>query len=145
MERIYTDALSSDDDKVLTTARVAEAYRIYQATQNQSQKTATDPGANVSKNTLSTQANISPDISPLIQKELNLYRGLIDTVLFKIENLLSHHTDVLSAEKKATLNLLYTTLRQTKNITNVAKLKQVGETALKKIGELEVEVIRKKG
>lgn len=146
IERIYTDVGSTDEDKMLTTARVAEAYKVYQSTtQSGVSKSHLEKTEEVKNTSSSSQPGISPDISPLIQKELALYRGLIDTVLFKIENLLSQHTDVLSPEKKATLNLLYSTLRQTKNITNVAKLKQVGETALKKIGELEVEVIRKKG
>lgn len=144
IERIYTDTTSTDEDKILTTARVAEAYRIYQSTQAPA-KSSLDSDKKTTSQTSSSKNEMSSDISPLIQKELTLYRWLIDTVLFKIENLLSQHTDVLSPEKKATLNLLYSTLRQTKNITNVAKLKQVWETALKKIGELEVEVIRKKG
>lgn len=145
IELIYTDPTSTDDDKILTTARVAEAYRLYQSTQSWAQKLPIEKDKTISTPSGNPRVSgASSDISPLIQKELALYRGLIDTVLFKIENLLSQHTDILSAEKKATLNLLYATIRQTKNITNVAKLKQVGETALKKIGELEVEVIRKK-
>jgi hypothetical protein len=86
---------------------------------------------------------LNDDLSPVLKKEIALYQWLIDTVLFKIENITSKYNDVLSSEKRATLQLLYGTLRQTKNITNIAKLKLVGETALKKIGELEVDIVRK--
>ena len=84
------------------------------------------------KKTGGTQS-LDDDLSPVLKKEIALYQGLIDTVLFKIENITSKYNDVLSSEKRATLQLLYSTLRQTKNITNIAKLKLVGETALKKI------------
>lgn len=147
IERIYTDIHSSDEDKLLVTAKVADAYHVYLE-----QKNAKTFIQNIWSNQLKTPdkqtggtQSLNDDLSPVLKKEIALYQWLIDTVLFKIENITSKYNDVLSSEKRSTLQLLYGTLRQTKNITNIAKLKLVGETALKKIGELEVDIVRKQG
>ncbi|MFO0763543.1 MAG: hypothetical protein U0518_01565 [Candidatus Gracilibacteria bacterium] len=147
IERIYTDIHSSDEDKLLVTAKVADAYHVYLEQKNTKtfiQNIGSNQSKTPEKKTGGTQS-LDDDLSPVLKKEIALYQGLIDTVLFKIENITSKYNDVLSSEKRATLQLLYSTLRQTKNITNIAKLKLVGETALKKIGELEVDIVRKQG
>ena len=145
IERIYTDIHSSDEDKLLVTAKVADAYNVYLEQKNSKtfiQNIWSNQSKTPEKETGGTQS-LNDDLSPVLKKEIALYQWLIDTVLFKIENITSKYNDVLSSEKRATLQLLYGTLRQTKNITNIAKLKLVGETALKKIGELEVDIVRK--
>lgn len=145
IERIYTDIHSSDEDKLLVTAKVADAYNVYLEQKNAKtfiQNIWSNQSKSSEKETGWTQS-LNDDLSPVLKKEIALYQWLIDTVLFKIENITSKYNDVLSSEKRATLQLLYGTLRQTKNITNIAKLKLVGETALKKIGELEVDIVRK--
>ena len=145
IERIYTDIHSSDEEKLLVTAKVADAYHVYLEQKNPKtfiQNIWSNQSKTPEKETGGTQS-LNDDLSPVLKREIALYQWLIDTVLFKIENITSKYNDVLSSEKRATLQLLYGTLRQTKNITNIAKLKLVGETALKKIGELEVDIVRK--
>lgn len=61
----------------------------------------------------------------------------------KIEFLLARHSAQLGEDRTFRLKELATQLRQLKNITNPDKLKIVGEAALDRIGQLEIELIEK--
>lgn len=71
------------------------------------------------------------------------YHALIEKIVVKIEFLLARHSDKFTEDRIFRLKELATQLRQLKNITNPDKLRIVGETALDRIGQLEIELIEK--
>ncbi|MBS9775357.1 hypothetical protein KGV52_01430 [Candidatus Gracilibacteria bacterium] len=75
-----------------------------------------------------------------LKKELLEATKLIDSVLKKIELIVTGESKVkVSIEQREKLQNIYRTLIKLKKSTNIAKLKAVGEKALTKIGELELQ------
>ncbi|MDD5769345.1 MAG: hypothetical protein PHE25_00105 [Candidatus Gracilibacteria bacterium] len=80
-----------------------------------------------------------------MKKELDYVYQIIDKVLIKLKNIIEKDNEkILGFEKKEKLKNLYSEIIKLKNSTNIQKLKQIGELALTKIGELELQVIETK-
>lgn len=74
-----------------------------------------------------------------LKKELDEHYKLIDFILKKIESIIIENTLNINTEQKEKLKELYNAIIKLKKSTNIAKLKQVWEKALLKIGALELE------
>lgn len=77
-----------------------------------------------------------------MQKKLNSISSLIEKVISKIEVLLSNNT-TLSEQKRDKLEKIYEKLVHIKWSTNIIKLQEIGELALVKIGEIELEILER--
>lgn len=71
------------------------------------------------------------------------YHGLIGRIAVKVEFLVANYPEQLGEDRVYRLKELISSLKQLKNIQNLNKLKMVGEAALEKIGQLEIELIEK--
>ncbi|MDD3646338.1 MAG: hypothetical protein PHH06_02925 [Candidatus Gracilibacteria bacterium] len=79
-----------------------------------------------------------------LKKELEETYKLIDFVLIKLNNIFEK--DVIkdiNHDKKEKLKNIYNSIIKIRNSTNISKLKEIGEIALIKIGELELELVEK--
>ncbi|PID86345.1 hypothetical protein CSB08_01120 [Candidatus Gracilibacteria bacterium] len=75
-----------------------------------------------------------------LKKELESNYHLIDLVLKKLSNILKDKKNYnIDSEKEFKLNEVYNNLLKFKKITNISKLKTIGELALIKIGKIELE------
>ena len=92
--------------------------------------------------TTQVQAAYSDISDTFIGKEIQKYYLLIDRILEKIENILNTYGQYIETERKGKLQDFLTVLKQLKNTTNIDKLRIVSESALIKIGELELELLR---
>ncbi len=128
---IYDNKNILEKDKIISTWKVKEAYKIYSE-----KKWLEKKEENVLEN-----KNI--ELPNFLKNELDYYYNLIDEVLFKIEYILNNFNKQIWPEKASKLDYLYNTLKQIKNITNINKLKIVWESALLKIWELQLDLISK--
>ena len=71
------------------------------------------------------------------------YHALIERISGKIEYLLANYSSQLGEDRTFRLKELVSSLKQLKNIANPDKLKLIGESALDRIGQLEIELIEK--
>lgn len=79
------------------------------------------------------------------KKELQEAYNIIGFVLIKLRNIIEWKIDEnISLEEKEKLTIIYNLLIKVKTSTNIAKLKEVWELALKKIGEIELKVLEDK-
>jgi len=79
-----------------------------------------------------------------LKKELDQTYRLIDFVLIKLKNVLEKADDKdVNKEKKEKIQKLYNAIIKVKKSTNISKLKEVWELALKKIWEIELSIVEK--
>lgn len=71
------------------------------------------------------------------------YHALIEKIVIKVEYLVANFQEQLGEDRIFRLKELITALKQLKNIQNLDKLKLVGEAALERVGQLEIELIEK--
>jgi hypothetical protein len=135
---IYDNSDADEKEKILVTAKVRESFEVFQ----KSNKKTTTQTEEKKQETSETESE-TQEIPFFIQKELNKYYLLIDRVIEKIENILTTQIQNISTETKEKLIRLIPALRQVKNITNIDKLRIVGETTLLKIGEVELSLLEK--
>ena len=133
---IYTTKNATDEQKKLLTMQVKDSYELYS-------KQQWDSEINQSLLKKHEQKSDAPDIDAGLERELVKYLSLIDIVIQKIDTITTKHSEHIVSDKRERLNQVRTSLLQIKGTTNLSKLKIVAETALKKIGELEVELIEK--
>jgi len=89
-----------------------------------------------------TEEKKSQDESFYLKKELDDTYALIEKVLYKLDNIFTHKVEYnISEEKFLKIEAVYEKLKQIKKSTNLAKLRQIGEKALMKIAEIEIENI----
>jgi hypothetical protein len=134
---IYDNKDADEKEKTLITARVKESFYIFKSSQKEVKKEISQK-EKISDATPQTQETLL-----FIQKELEKYYSLIDKIIEKIEIILSTYTLDIAQETKEKLTRIISSLRQVKNITNLDKLRIVGEAALLKIGEVELSLIEK--
>ncbi len=80
-----------------------------------------------------------------LKKELDEAYNIIGFVLIKLKNIIDWKIDeTISVEEKLKLTNIYNNLIKVKTSTNIAKLKEIGELALKKIWEIELWVLENK-
>lgn len=78
-----------------------------------------------------------------MERQVMKYHALIEKIVVKVEYLVTHFSEQLGEDRVFRLKELITALKQLKNIQNLDKLRIVGEAALEKVGQLEVELIEK--
>ncbi|MDD5212958.1 MAG: hypothetical protein PHG82_00815 [Candidatus Gracilibacteria bacterium] len=80
-----------------------------------------------------------------LKKELDESYNVIGFVLIKLKNIIDGKIDEnISIEQKQKLTDVYNNLIKVKTSTNISKLKEVGEVALKRIGEIELRALESK-
>lgn len=79
----------------------------------------------------------------LMERQVMKYHALIEKIVVKVEYLATHFSEQLGEDRVFRLKELVTALKQLKNIQNLDKLRIVGEAALERVGQLEVELIEK--
>ncbi len=128
---IYDSKEATEEEKMYITNKVKEWYRVYKTEKKQEIVSW-------------EQGEIESDKwSNIFKKELQYYQGVLNKVIEKITRFLSLQWEFVSVEKKKNLETLLFQLQQIRSITNIDKLKQIGELALLKIGELEIQVAEK--
>lgn len=135
---IYDDVNITPEEKVAITSKVRAWYELYQS---QNVKKEIKKEARVEQTT-QVQAQSSDISKTFIGKEIQAYYLLIDKILLKIEYILNTYSQYLDPERKTKLQNFFITFRQLKNTTNIDKLRIISESALIKIWELEVELLR---
>lgn len=130
---LYENKEATENEKILTTQKIKHSYDIYKSRVKESPNIQ----APIKKENHWEENNINS----ILLKELNHYYLLIDKVLEKINFIINNFGENITIERKVKLNDLYNSLKQVKNITNISKLKLIGETALLKIGEFQMELI----
>ena len=78
-----------------------------------------------------------------LKKELDETYKFIDFVLSKLLTLIEKPDTFISDDQRDILNRVYNSIIQFKKTTNIAKLKEIGELALLKIGEIELQELEK--
>lgn len=135
---IYEDIHATEEEKKFTTSRIYSGYLLYleQNTKKEEKK------EEKIEQTTQVQAAYSDISNTFIGKEIHKYYILIERIIQKIETILNTHGSYLDPERKAKLGEFVLALRQLKNTTNIDKLRIVSESALVKIGELELELLQ---
>ena len=135
---IYDNKDADEKEKILITAKVRESFDVFKSSQKKEEKKET-----IQKNKNQEITTQTQEIPMYIQKELDKHYLLIDKTIEKIEGILINHIQDISQETKEKLIRIIPSLRQVKNITNIDKLKIVGEATLLKIGEVELSLLTK--
>ncbi len=73
-------------------------------------------------------------------REVQKYQSIIVSVFQKMEIFVETYAEYLGMERANKLKQIILALRQTRQSTNIDKLRIIGELALLKVGELEVEI-----
>jgi len=82
------------------------------------------------------------DTSFYQKNELEQTHKLIEKVLIKLEPIISNEKNYnLSPEKQEKLKTVYNNIIKLKKSTNISKLKEIGELALFKLGDIELSVL----
>ncbi len=79
-----------------------------------------------------------------LQKELDFVYNILDKTLDKIKLILTYDEEFINFEKKDKLKNIYNELIKLKSSTNLAKLREIWETALLKIWEVELNILNQK-
>lgn len=132
---IYTSENMSEDQKKLITAKVKDGYNMYLESIG---KKIDDMAQEKSK-----VDDEQMELSPQLLKEIEKYSKIIDETTIKIQNLLIKNHDVITVEQKSILERMEVELVQIKWLKNLWKLQSVLEESLKKIGAVEVELLKK--
>ncbi len=135
---IYTTKDANDEEKIFTTSKVRESYAAYAQVKKESAPAKEIPQTQEQKKEKDNHQIL--EIDTVLGREIARYQGLIMRVYEKIENILVTYATEISEERKLKLQNLLGSLRQIRQITNIDKLKLIGEASLIKIGELEMEL-----
>lgn len=88
-------------------------------------------------------ADDTAEFSPLLLKELEKYTKIIDETITKIQNLLIKNHEIITEEQKTILERIEIELVQIKGVRNIGKIQSTLEDALKRIGAVEIEILKK--
>lgn len=122
-----------EEHKKVITAKVKSGYNLYLSQTQTKEEKADDVKAEEVKS-----QGVYGDISGGMKKELEKYGAIIDQVIAKLSNIIVEHSE-MQLDRRTQLEALQQALYQAKASTNIEKLKIITETALIKIGELELE------
>lgn len=131
---------ASEEEKKFFTNRIREMYAVFKD-RGPKEKPQSQKEASVPKGPDADPAAHDP--TSVLARQVAKYHALIEKIVVKIEFLLARYSEQLWEDRTFRLKELTTQLKQLKNITNPDKLKIVGETALDRIGQLEIELIEK--
>jgi hypothetical protein len=135
---IYTSKNTPEDQKKIITAKVKNGYDLYiQNTKTKEQQADEDEDERNDIN-----GDVYNQISVETKREIEKYNKVIDTIIEKIQNLTIKYNQSISEERKLKFEELQQALYQSKSSTNTGKLKLISETALLKIGEVELDLAK---
>ena len=138
IKKLYsqTDENKTEEEKQRNLREIQEQYLLYKKV-NSKNKTKKETKQEEKQN----KENLD---NFYLKKELEETYKLIDFVLLKLKNILENASDTdVDPIKKIKLQNLYNSIVKLKKTTNIAKLKEIGELALKKVGEIELEIVEK--
>lgn len=135
---IYEDIGATEEEKRFTTSKIHSGYLLY-LEQNTKKEVKKEEKI---EQTTQVQAAYSDISETFIGKEIQKYYLLIDRILQKIEDIVNIHGQYIGDDRKRKLQDFHIALKQLKNTTNIDKLRLVSESALIKIGELELELLK---
>ena len=138
---IYPMEDISEDEKMRVTAKVKSGYELSKKVNTEDARIIDEKRRAALK---AKGENLSENLSSEVKNELARYEKVIDTINEQIEKLILEHGNVIASEKQTRLRDLVQSLNQLKTSTNVARIAMVAEAALKKIGEIQIEVIVRK-
>lgn len=131
---IYTIAWMPEDQRRMITAKVRDGYKMY----------LESVGGNIDDLKPKTQTEAEVEgFSVSVLKELEKYVKIIDDTITKIQNLLIKNHAIITPEQKSLLERIELELVQIKWMRNVGKIQSTLEDALKHIGAVEVEILKK--
>lgn len=137
VEYIYTKKDDTLDEKKKIIFKLKEQYKIYRELNKK--KLESDQINQEKKIKVVEEEKIE---TFQMKKELDEVYKIIDKVLIKLQYFIEQpEGDFLNFDKKSTLKQIYTSLVTLKNSTNINKLKQIGERALVKIWEIELQIL----
>ncbi len=134
----YGDSTDSEEDKGLYLHKVRQ---MYDERRGRSSEKKNEPTGEEKR--LKNEESGLDATSSVLAKEVAKYHVLIERIGMKVEEMVAQYSTHLEEDRIFRLKELITTLRQLKNITNPEKLKIIGEAALEKIGQLEIELLEK--
>ena len=132
---ITTSPDASEEEKIYTTAKTKESYDEFKK-RKEPTEVSVEVAAQTQKNKLENE-----DENSFLVKEVRKYQLIISTVYLKLEKLIDTYSSLLSEERVIKIKELLPVLRQMRQATNIDKLRIVGEAALIRIGELEMEIL----
>ncbi len=135
---IYTMKNMPEDQKKIITWKVKSGYDLY----INNTKTQEDTDKEEEKNEKDVNANVYEQISPEMRREIEKYNKIIDDIILKLQNIVIKYNNSLTPERKQRFEELQQALYQSKSSTNIGKLKTIGETALIRIWEVEMDLAR---
>lgn len=136
---IYDNPSATEEERRFFTNKIREMYAVYKERNKGGAKPTEEPQSGKAK---PTEADESRSGS-LMERQVAKYHALIEKVVLKVEFLAANYSEQLGEDRLFRLKELITALKQLKNIQNLDKLRIVGEAALEKVGQLEVEFIEK--
>lgn len=142
IQAMYEEKDATEDDKQKQTRYIQDLYKLYKA-QHAGEPVHQEVKHISNKDATQKMAEADDEgINKGIKRELDRLGWLIDKAVEKVEGLRRTYRTQLSADNERKLTTIFEALKQAKNIANVERLKNIGETALVKIGEIEIELIR---
>jgi hypothetical protein len=127
VQSIYEDALATEEEIAYSTARAKETYLELR-------------GRSTGSVPVLKKENGSITGATILEKEVQKYQLLLERIYIKLTDLVAQHSAVFWEERAARITLLAQAIKQARQITNITKLKIIGEGALLKIGALELEI-----
>ena len=130
---------ATEEEKIYSTIRAKESYLLYKKwdapkiVQNES---------NTSKKEVEQRENLDP--TSVLGKEITRIQGAILRVSQKLDQCIDQYQNEIPGDKLEKLKILTTQLKQIRHITNIEKLRHIGEACLVKLGELELFILQSK-
>lgn len=126
---------ASPEEKRFFTNKILEMYSVYVDKQKGPKQTEEEKkGPSID----------DPDTTPnIIAKQVAKYHEVIQKTTSKVETMLATFPEQLGPDRVLRMKELVGSLKQLKNIQNPDKLRIIGEAALDRIGQLEIELIQK--
>ncbi len=135
---IYTMKNMPEEQKKIITWKVKSGYELY----INNTRTQEDVDQEEKASEKDINADVYDQISPEMKREIEKYNKIIDDIILKLQNIVIKYNNALTPDRKQKFEQLQQALYQSKSSTNIWKLKTIGETALIKIGEVELDLVR---
>lgn len=135
VEYIYTVPEMPLEQKKTITAKVKDGYFMYLK--------ASGRDLEEEKKLELKKSWEESDFSPELVKELEKFSWITNETLNRVQWILVKYHDIITPEQKSALEWIELELAQIKSIRNVWKISQTLESSLKRIGEIELEIIKK--
>lgn len=133
VQYIYTAPDVPEDQKKIITAKVKDGYRMY----------LESIGGKVEDTVDILKKDDTEEFSPQLLKELEKYGKIVDETIVKIQNILVANHEIITPEQKTVLERIEMDLVGIKGMRNIGKIQSTLETALKQIGMIELEILKK--